>query len=124
MRSALLAAAAAACLSFSPIAAHADDTGAAAGAVTGAVAGALVGGPVGAVIGAAIGGVVVGTVSGPNAVADARVGQPLPATQERLLVDRRRRGVVADPQSTGSIVEMTCVRDARGNTKCRNEALR
>jgi hypothetical protein len=46
-----------------PLAAHADETGAAAGAATGAVGGAIVGGPVGAVVGGAAGAVVGGIAS-------------------------------------------------------------
>jgi hypothetical protein len=109
-----------------PNAVLANDQGAAAGAVTGAVAGALVGGPVGAVIGAAVGGVVVGTATGPNTLASAEVQEP--ATLPRVLVPRQAarhgRAVVVDPEATGSVVETTCVQDARGNMKCRNQAVR
>jgi hypothetical protein len=111
-----------------PNAVLANDQGAAAGAVTGAVAGALVGGPVGAVIGAAVGGVVVGTATGPNTLASAEVQEPATLPQERVLVPRQAarhgRAVVVDPEATGSVVETTCVQDARGNMKCRNQAVR
>jgi hypothetical protein len=105
----------------------AGDTGAAGGAVAGAVVGAVVGGPIGAVIGAAVGGVVVGTATGPNTVAAVRHEQPPSLAHERGLVQRqpsRRAGLMQDPQTTGSVIETTCVRDRRGNTKCRNEVVR
>jgi hypothetical protein len=115
-------------LGTAPGAAVADERGAAAGAVTGAVAGAIVGGPVGAVIGAAIGGVVVGTATTPDALASAEVAPPAPIIQERVLVrrqaDRRRGPNTLDPATTGSVVETTCIQDARGNRRCRNEAVR
>jgi phage tail tape-measure protein len=120
----LLAIPLAAALLAAPGLAHANEQGAAAGAVTGAVAGALVGGPVGAVIGAAVGGVVVGTATGQNAHANVEVAPPPSVTQDRVLVQRRGRAPVVDPETTGSVVETTCVQDARGNMKCRNEAIR
>jgi phage tail tape-measure protein len=105
----------------------ADDTGAAGGAVAGAVVGAVVGGPIGAVIGAAVGGVVGGAATGPNTVAAVRHEQPPPVAHERGLVQRepsRRARLMQGPQTTGGVVETTCVRDRRGNTKCRNEVVR
>jgi phage tail tape-measure protein len=105
----------------------ADDTGAAGGAVAGAVVGAVVGGPIGAVIGAAVGGVVGGAATGPNTVAAVRHEQPPSVARERGLVQRepsRRARLIQDSQTTGSVIETTCVRDRRGNTKCRNEAVR
>ena len=114
-----------AALVAAPNVAMANEQGAAAGAVTGAVAGALIGGPVGAVIGAAVGGVVVGTATSPQAHGNAEAAPP-PVTQDRVLVQRPRpRGsaVVVDPETTGSVVETTCV-EARGNMKCRNQAVR
>jgi phage tail tape-measure protein len=116
----------AAALVAAPNVAVANEQGAAAGAVTGAVAGALIGGPVGAVIGAAVGGVVVGTATSPQAHGNAEAAPP-PVSQDRVLVQRPRpRGsaVVVDPETTGSVVETTCVQDARGNMKCRNQAVR
>jgi phage tail tape-measure protein len=109
-----------------PTFASANEQGAAAGAVTGAVAGALIGGPVGAVIGAAVGGVVVGTATSPQAHSNVEFTPP-PVTQDRVLVQRpasRAGTVVVDPETTGSVVETTCVQDRRGNMKCRNQAVR
>jgi hypothetical protein len=97
----------------------AGDTGAAGGAVAGAVVGAVVGGPVGAVIGAAVGGVVGGAATGPNTVAAVRHV----ATSTSRSRSRRARFMQA-PETTGSVIETTCVRDRRGNTKCRNEVAR
>jgi hypothetical protein len=105
----------------------ADDKGAAGGAAAGAVVGAVVGGPIGAVIGAAVGGVVVGAATGPNTVAAVRHEQPPPVTHERLLVQRQpstRGRLMQDPAITGSVIETTCVRDRRGNTKCRDKVVR
>jgi outer membrane lipoprotein SlyB len=93
-----------------PNVALADEKGAAAGAITGGVAGALVGGPIGAIIGAGIGGVAGGAVTGPAAV---QVEQP----RQRVLV--RRPALSQEPDATGSVVETTCVQDARGNRTCR-----
>ncbi len=59
MRHIILAASAAAALTFSG-AAFAQSGGAAAGATTGAVGGAIVGGPVGAVVGGVVGGIAGG----------------------------------------------------------------
>jgi phage tail tape-measure protein len=105
----------------------AGDAGAGGGAVAGALVGAVVGGPIGAVIGAAVGGVVVGAATGPNTVAAVRPEHPPSFAHERGLVQRepsRRARLMQDPQATGSVIETTCVRDRRGNTKCRNEAVR
>jgi hypothetical protein len=96
----------------------ADERGAAAGAVTGAVAGAVVGGPIGAVIGAVVGGAVVGTATGPSTLANAQIEEPAPLLEQRGMVQRQVRS------ATGSVVETTCVRDARGNTRCRREVVR
>jgi outer membrane lipoprotein SlyB len=97
-----------------PNVALADEKGAAAGAITGGVAGALVGGPIGAIIGAGIGGVAGGAVTGPAAV---QVEQPSSVVRERVLV---RRPVTEEPEATGSVVQTTCVEDARGNRTCRS----
>jgi hypothetical protein len=106
----------------------ADERGAAAGAVTGAVAGAVVGGPIGAVIGAVVGGAVVGTATGPSTLANAQIEEPSPLLQRRGMVQRQVRsrggGMVQEPEATGGVVETTCVRDARGNTRCRREVVR
>ena len=106
----------------------ADERGAAAGVVTGAVAGAVVGGPIGAVIGAVVGGAVVGTATGPSTLANAQIEEPSPLLEQRGMVQRQVRHhggrVVQEPQTTGSVVETTCVRDARGNTRCRREVVR
>src|SRR5215203_2645645 len=115
-------------LSAAPTLVSATEEGAAAGAVTGAVAGAVVGGPIGAVIGAVVGGAVVGTATGPSTLANAQIEEPSPLLQQRGMVQRqvRHRGgrVVQEPETTGSVVETTCVRDARGNTRCRREFVR
>ena len=111
-----------------PNPAIANEEAAAAGAATGAVAGALVGGPVGAVIGAAVGGVVIGTATSPQAHGNVEVAPPPAMPQDRVLVQRptspRGRAAIVDPETTGSVVETTCVQDARGNMKCRNQAVR
>ena len=86
----------------------AEEKGAAAGAITGGIAGALVGGPVGAIIGAGIGGVAGGALTSPAAV---QVEQP------SLLV--RRPVPTQEPEVTGSVVQTTCVEDARRNRTCR-----
>jgi hypothetical protein len=48
--------------------------------------------------------------------------------EQRGMVQRqvRSRGgrMVQEPEATGSVVETTCVRDARGNTRCRREVVR
>ncbi|HEX2725721.1 MAG TPA: hypothetical protein VHN20_07865 [Beijerinckiaceae bacterium] len=89
--------------------------GVAAGAVTGGVAGAIVGGPVGAAIGAIVGGTVGVAASSPGP--DAVVEQPAPP-------DRRGgRAPVYDPDATGSVLETTCTRDARGMTRCRRQVV-
>jgi phage tail tape-measure protein len=104
---------------------RADDKGAVAGAATGAIVGAVVGGPIGAVIGAALGGVVVGSATGPNAYATLQQGQQPSVLEQRGLVQRGTpRRVVQEPLTTGSVIETTCVRDRRGNTRCRNEVVR
>jgi hypothetical protein len=84
--------------------------------------GAVIGGPVGAVIGAAVGGVVVGSATGPNTLQDAQT----PAlVQERGFVQPvGPRRVIREPLTTGSVIETTCVRDRRGNSRCRNEIVR
>ena len=111
MSSALVRFAFLSALLFVPNVALADDKGVAAGAITGGVAGALVGGPIGAIIGAGIGGVAGGAITGgPAAV---QVEQP----RERVLV--RRPVLTQEPEATGSVVETTCVQDARGNRTCR-----
>src|SRR3954467_4529182 len=94
--------------------ARAEEKGAAAGAIAGGIAGALVGGPVGAIIGAGIGGVAGGALTSPAAV---QVEQPSSVVRERVLV---RRPVTEEPEATGSVVQMTCVEDARGNRTCRS----
>ena len=93
----------------------AEEKGAAAGAITGGIAGALVGGPVGAIIGAGIGGVAGGALTGPAAV---QVEQPSSVVRERVLV--RRSEPTQEPEATGSVVQTTCVADARGNRTCRS----
>ena len=103
-----------------PGTAKADDTGAVSGAVAGAVVGAIVGGPIGAVIGAGLGGVVAGAATGPNTYAGLQPEHRASVVQQRGLVDRGS----AEPLVTGSVVETTCVRDRRGNTRCRNEVVR
>lgn len=60
MRTYILAAGTALALLAAPIAAQAQNTGAAAGATTGAVGGAIVGGPVGAAVGAGVGAIAGG----------------------------------------------------------------
>jgi outer membrane lipoprotein SlyB len=90
----------------------AEEKGAAAGAITGGIAGALVGGPVGAIIGAGIGGVAGGALTSPAAV---QVEQP--SSAERVLV--RRSVPIQEPEATGSVVQTTCVEDARRNRTCR-----
>jgi outer membrane lipoprotein SlyB len=96
----------------------ADERGAAAGAITGGVAGALVGGPIGAIIGAGIGGVAGGAVSSPAAV---QVERPSSVVRERVLI---RRPVTEEPEVTGSVVQTTCVEDARGYRTCRSRRAR
>jgi phage tail tape-measure protein len=106
---------------------RADDKGAVAGAATGAIVGAVVGGPIGAVIGAAVGGVVVGSATGPNAYATLQQGQTPSVLQERGLVQPARPGrtrIMQEPLTTGSVIQTTCVRDRRGNSRCRNEVVR
>jgi hypothetical protein len=105
---------------------RADDKGAVAGAATGAIVGAVVGGPIGAVIGAAVGGVVVGSATGPNAYAILQHGQMPSVLQDRGLVQARpgRTRIMQEPFATGSVIETTCVRDRRGNSRCRNEVVR
>jgi hypothetical protein len=105
---------------------RADDKGAVAGAATGAIVGAVVGGPIGAVIGAALGGVVVGSATGPNAYATLQHGQRSSVLQERGLVQASpgRTRMMQEPLATGSVIETTCVRDRRGNSRCRNEVVR
>jgi hypothetical protein len=99
---------------------QANDQGAVAGAASGAIVGAVIGGPVGAVIGAAVGGVVVGSATGPNAEA-----QTPALVQERGLVQPvGPRRVIREPLTTGSVIETTCVRDRRGNSRCQNEIVR
>ena len=93
----------------------AEEKGAAAGAITGGIAGALVGGPVGAIIGAGIGGVAGGALTSPAAV---QVEQPSSVVRERVLV--RRPVPTQEPEVTGSVVQTTCVADARGNRTCRS----
>ena len=85
-----------------------------AGAITGGIAGALVGGPVGAIIGAGIGGVAGGALTSPAAV---QVEQPSSVVRERVLV--RRPVPTQEPEVTGSVVQTTCVEDARRNRTCR-----
>ena len=92
----------------------AEEKGAAAGAITGGIAGALVGGPVGAIIGAGIGGVAGGALTSPAAV---QVEQPSSVVRERVLV--RRSVPTQEPEVTGSVVQTTCVEDARRNRTCR-----
>lgn len=65
MRKSLIVATAAALLAF-PLAASAEEGGAAAGAATGAVGGAVVGGPIGAAVGGVTGAIVGGALSGPD----------------------------------------------------------
>ena len=102
-----------------PNVALAGEKGAAAGAITGGVAGALVGGPIGAIIGAGIGGIAGGAVTGPATV---QVEQPSSVGRERVPV--RRPVVSEEPEATGSVVETTCVEDARGNRTCRGRRAR
>ena len=90
--------------------------GAAAGAVTGGVAGAIVGGPVGAAIGAIVGGTVGVAASNPGP--EAVVEQPAPPVERR-----GGRAPVYDPDATGSVLETTCTRDARGMTRCRRQVV-
>src|SRR3954470_2743896 len=92
--------------------ARAEEKGAAAGAIAGGIAGALVGGPVGAIIGAGIGGVAGGALSSRAAV---QVEQPSSVVRERVLVRRPTQ----EPEVTGSVVQTTCVEDARRNRTCR-----
>jgi hypothetical protein len=96
-----------------PNIALADERGVAAGAITGGVAGALVGGPIGAIIGAGIGGMAGGTITSPTAVQV----EPPPRAIERVLV--RHPTSRDEPEVTGSVVQTTCVQDARGNRTCR-----
>ena len=91
----------------------AEEKGAAAGAITGGIAGALVGGPVGAIIGAGIGGVAGGALTNPTAV---QVEQPS-VVRERVLI--RQPVPPQEPEVTGSVVQTTCVEDARRNRTCR-----
>ena len=87
--------------------------GAAAGAVTGGVAGAIIGGPVGAAIGAIVGGTV--------GVAATAPGND-PNVQDPAALNERRAGAPRlpyEPEATGSVLETTCVRDARGVPRCR-----
>ena len=94
------------------------------GTCAGAVVGAVVGGPIGAVIGAGLGGVVAGAATGPNTYAGLQPEHRASIVQQRGLVDRRSARVVQEPLVTGSVIETTCVRDRRGNTRCRNEVVR
>ena len=119
MSSALVRFAFLSCLLSVPNLALADEKGAAAGAITGGVAGALVGGPIGAIIGAGIGGVAGGAVTGPATV---QVEQPSQVGRERVLV--RRPVPTEEPEATGSVVETTCVEDARRNRTCRGRRVR
>jgi len=117
----LIAAAIALTLGAAPKLAMASEEGAAAGAVTGAVAGAIIGGPVGAVVGAVVGGVTVGVASGPGN--DAAVAEVPPGAAGRR--SAAGPGTPAyDPETTGSVLETTCVRDARGIARCRREIMR
>ena len=118
----LIATAVALMLSTTPKLAVAEPEGAAAGAVTGAVAGAIVGGPVGAAIGAVVGG-VTGEVasnasSASNEAAVAPVA-PAPAGPRGPV-----RPYTFEPETTGSVLETTCVRDASGVARCRREVVR
>ena len=117
----LIAAAVAVTLGAAPKLAMASEEGAAAGAVSGAVAGAIIGGPVGAVVGAVVGGVAVGVASGPGNDATVAVAPPGPAGQRSAA----SRGTPAyEPETTGSVLETTCVRDARGVARCRRDVVR
>jgi hypothetical protein len=114
----LIAAAVALTFAAAPKLAVASEEGAAAGAVTGAVAGAIVGGPVGAVVGAVVGGVTVGVASGPSNSAtpvEAAPGQRSAASPGTLPYE---------PETTGSVLETTCTRDARGIARCRRAVVR
>ncbi len=93
----------------------AEEKGAAAGAITGGIAGALVGGPVGAIIGAGIGGVAGGALTSPTAVQVEQ--QPSSVVRERVLI--RQPVPLQEPEITGSVVQTTCVEDARRNRICR-----
>jgi len=92
----------------------AEEKAVAAGAITGGLAGALVAGPVGAIIGAGIGGVAGGALTSPATV---QVEQPSSAVRERVLV--RQPVPPQEPEVTGSVVQTTCVEDARRNRTCR-----
>jgi hypothetical protein len=83
-----------------------------------------VGGPIGAVIGAGLGGVVAGAATGPNTYAGLPQEQTGSVVQQRGLLDRRSSRLIQEPLVTGSVIETTCVRDRRGNTRCRNEVVR
>ena len=91
--------------------------GAAAGAVSGGVAGAIIGGPVGAAIGAIVGGTVGVAASDPGND---------PNLQDPAVLNGRRAGASPlpyEPQATGSVLETTCMRDARGVTRCRRQVV-
>jgi hypothetical protein len=91
--------------------------GAVAGAVSGGVAGAIIGGPVGAAIGAVVGGTV--------GVAASNPGND-PNVQAPAMVHERRAGAprpAYEPEATGSVLETTCVRDARGVPRCRRQVV-
>jgi hypothetical protein len=124
----LLTLASASLLMVAPSLATANDQGAAAGAATGAVAGALVGGPVGAVIGAIVGGAAVGAATGPNEhVAAVSNEPPAPLAADRVLLRPQSTPGTRlrhEPETTGGVVETTCVRDRRGNAKCRHQVVR
>jgi uncharacterized protein YcfJ len=105
-------------------ASRANDQGAVAGAASGAVLGAVVGGPIGAVIGAAVGGVVVGSATGPNTYSNLQHEQVPSAVQQRRLVQPQVPRDFREPITTGSVIDTTCIRDRRGNTRCRNEVVR
>jgi uncharacterized protein YcfJ len=128
MRKPLTAIAVVVALLGAPEPGKADDKGAIAGVATGAVVGAVVGGPIGAIIGAGIGGVVTGAATGPNTYATLQQEQQTGSVvEQRGLVQRRTprsAGLIQEPLTTGSVIETTCVRDRRGNTRCRNEVVR
>jgi hypothetical protein len=72
------------------------------GAATGAIGGALIGGPIGAIIGGAVG-------AGVGAAAEANA-TTWPGT------------VVAQPPTTGTVIQRTCVRDRAGRETCHQVA--
>jgi phage tail tape-measure protein len=120
MSRALIAVAVASWLCAAPTVASANEEGAAAGVITGAVAGAAVGGPIGAAIGAVVGGVTGGAATGAGVDEPEKVGE----IAEPRGIANVKPALAAEPETTGSVVETTCVRSPQGTPMCRREVVR